>query len=84
MFQRRLNWDQPRSWSTGVSMQDVNNDGYLDIHVCKVGAFNLLKGYNQLYINNGDYIYRILQKNGCGFFRILNSGSILIMIKMEI
>ena len=49
--------DQSRSWSTGVSMQDVNNDGYLDIYVCKVGAFNLLKGHNQLYINNGDLTF---------------------------
>lgn len=49
--------DQSSSWSTGVSMQDVNNDGYLDIYVCKVGAFNSLKGHNQLYINNGDLTF---------------------------
>lgn len=49
--------DQSDSWSTGVSMQDVNNDGYLDIYVCKVGAFNSLKAQNQLYINNGDLTF---------------------------
>jgi hypothetical protein len=49
--------DQTESWSTGVSMQDVNNDGYLDIYVCKVGAFNSLKAQNQLYINNGDLTF---------------------------
>jgi len=49
--------DQADSWSTGVSMQDVNNDGYLDIYVCKVGAFNSLNAQNQLYINNGDLTF---------------------------
>ena len=42
------------SWSTGVSMDDVNNDGLLDIYVSKVGAFETSGGHNLLYINNGD------------------------------
>ncbi|QQL51465.1 VCBS repeat-containing protein [Mucilaginibacter ginkgonis] len=41
-------------WSTGVTMADVNNDGYLDIYVCAVAGKLDLKGYNQLYINNHD------------------------------
>ena len=49
--------DPSDSWSTGVSMQDVNNDGYLDIYVCKVGAFNSLNAQNQLYINNGNLTF---------------------------
>lgn len=42
------------SWSTGVSMDDVNNDGFLDIYVSKVGAFEVRGGHNLLYLNNGD------------------------------
>jgi hypothetical protein len=42
------------SWSTGVSIDDVNNDGALDIYVCKVGLFSDGSVHNLLYINNGD------------------------------
>ena len=41
-------------WSTGVTMVDVNNDGYLDIYVCAVAGKLGLKGHNMLYINNHD------------------------------
>ncbi|WP_419788646.1 VCBS repeat-containing protein [Mucilaginibacter sp. SP1R1] len=41
-------------WSTGVTMADVNNDGYLDIYVCAVAGKLNLKGHNMLYINNHD------------------------------
>ncbi len=41
-------------WSTGVTMADVNNDGYLDIYVCTVAGKLGLKGHNMLYINNHD------------------------------
>jgi len=43
-----------RGWTTGVNMIDINNDGLLDIYVCKSGPFSkkeLLK--NELYINKG-------------------------------
>ncbi|MDX1642391.1 MAG: VCBS repeat-containing protein, partial [Balneolaceae bacterium] len=43
----------PNSWSTGVTMADVNGDSYLDIYVSKVNYLNK-QGANQLYINNGD------------------------------
>jgi len=40
-------------WCSGVTMADVNGDGYLDIYVSAVSNSNGLKGSNQLFINNG-------------------------------
>ncbi len=42
-------------WFTGVTMADVNNDGFLDIY-CSVGGKYKPKG-NLLYINNGDLTF---------------------------
>jgi hypothetical protein len=44
-------------WSTGVTMTDVNGDGFLDIYVCQVGDYKGLSGKNKLYINNGDLTF---------------------------
>lgn len=41
-------------WKTGVTMADVNGDGFLDIYVCAVANYMGLEGVNELYINNGD------------------------------
>lgn len=41
-------------WCSGVTMADVNADGYLDIYVSVVSKFLDLKGHNLLYINKGD------------------------------
>lgn len=41
-------------WKTGVTMVDVNGDGFLDIYVCAVSNYKGLKGANELYINNGN------------------------------
>lgn len=42
------------SWQTGVTMADVNGDGFLDIYVSAVSNYKGLTGKNELYINNGD------------------------------
>jgi hypothetical protein len=40
-------------WKTGVTMADVNGDGYVDIYVSAVD-YLAMHGRNVLYINNGD------------------------------
>lgn len=44
-------------WYSGVTLADVNGDGWLDIYVCRVA--DLIVGWrgNELYINNGDLTF---------------------------
>jgi len=42
-----------KSWTTGVTHVDINNDGLLDIYVCKASGYKGLKGKNLLFINKG-------------------------------
>ncbi|MDJ1480673.1 VCBS repeat-containing protein [Cytophagaceae bacterium YF14B1] len=44
-------------WSTGVSLVDINGDGYLDIYVCKSGDLKKKNRSNELFINNGDLTF---------------------------
>lgn len=47
-----------KQWSTGVTMTDVNNDGYLDIYVCRAGPNKVADNRsNLMYINNGDLTF---------------------------
>ncbi|MBS1505884.1 MAG: VCBS repeat-containing protein [Bacteroidetes bacterium] len=41
-------------WCTGVTMADVNGDGFLDIYVSSFNNNFGLKGHNELFINKGD------------------------------
>lgn len=41
-------------WCSGVTMADINGDGFLDIYVSAVAGSWELKGHNELYINNGN------------------------------
>ncbi len=46
-----------RAWSTGVSMADVNGDGWIDIYVCNSGDIKGDNKQNELFINNGDLTF---------------------------
>jgi len=46
-----------KPWSTGVTMVDVNGDGWLDIYVCNSGDVDGADKENELFINNGDLTF---------------------------
>ena len=43
-----------KAWSTGVSMVDINADGFIDIYVCNSGDVVGDNKQNELFINQGD------------------------------
>ncbi|WP_205508998.1 VCBS repeat-containing protein [Longitalea arenae] len=49
---------RPRSWKTGVTMADVNGDGWLDIYVCYSGKVTDELRRNQLFINQGNSTFK--------------------------
>jgi hypothetical protein len=44
-------------WSTGVTMTDINGDGFLDIYVCNSTDGRAKYRKNLLFINNGDLTF---------------------------
>lgn len=59
----QANIPQDKGWSTGVSIVDINNDGMLDIYICKVGKFEMLSSSNQLLVCQG------IDKTGVPFYK---------------
>lgn len=46
-----------KGWKTGVSVADVNGDGFLDIYLCYSGPVDKEQRTNELYINNGNLTF---------------------------
>ncbi len=46
-----------QGWKTGVTMADVNQDGWLDIYVCRSAMGDSVLRKNLLFINNGDLTF---------------------------
>ena len=46
-----------KAWATGVTMVDINSDGFLDIYVCNSGDIKGDNKQNELFINNGDLTF---------------------------
>ncbi|QCW98641.1 hypothetical protein FGM00_00335 [Aggregatimonas sangjinii] len=46
-----------RPWSTGVTMVDINADGFLDVYVCNSGDLKGENKQNELFINNGNLTF---------------------------
>ncbi|MDC1517623.1 VCBS repeat-containing protein, partial [Cyclobacteriaceae bacterium] len=53
-----------RAWSTGVSVVDIDGDGWLDIYVCNSGDIKGDNKQNELFINNRDGTF---SENAAGF-----------------
>lgn len=46
------------TWSTGVSIVDINADGLLDIYVCRSGPPGGVRRHNELFVNQGDLTFK--------------------------
>lgn len=44
-------------WSTGVTLVDINQDGFLDLYVCQVGNYKGLRAKNRLFVNQGNLTF---------------------------
>ena len=62
--------DLQGSWTTGVSVVDINGDGLLDLYLCKSGPPGGPRRHNELFINKGDLTFEEQSK----FFGLAYEG----------
>ena len=48
---------EQQGWCTGVTMVDINQDGWLDIYICRSADVDTRKRRNLLFINNHDLTF---------------------------
>lgn len=60
-------------WTTGVSVVDVNGDGWLDLYLCKSGDLKGENRHNELFINEGI----IGQKEGLPLVRFKEQSKVM-------
>lgn len=53
----RAGLGRSQGWKTGVSVADINGDGWMDIYVCRSAAESPSLRSNLLYINNGNLTF---------------------------
>ena len=49
----RFSAESLEGWTTGINVIDVNEDGWMDIYVCRLGNYKSYKDTNKLFINQG-------------------------------
>lgn len=54
----KANLSSKHKWHTGVTMVDINGDGWLDIYVCNAGIISGDDRANELYINQKDGTFK--------------------------
>lgn len=60
-------------WTTGVSVVDINGDGWLDLYLCKSGDLKGTNRHNELFINEG----YIKDKDGLPFVRFKEQSKLM-------
>ncbi|MEJ7677107.1 MAG: VCBS repeat-containing protein [Segetibacter sp.] len=72
-------------WTTGVSVADVNNDGFDDLYICSYGKDLVHRAKNLLFINHHDLTFKEqAQEYGLADTGYSSQAVFLIMIEMVI